>query len=385
MSAIRKFILPTTLKRWDIQNLDYNWYFALTIIGGFVGLDYLYLGSPLGAFTKAIFNLFTFGFWWYYDALNAAVSQDQVRLYGPSAPMVGLTGLAAGRFRDIKNPVGLETQLNKHMNFLLYGIVLVSLGIIGGDSFLTGNFFNGVMRLFSLISMIGAPVAIFWWISNLYYYFLDTGSCIDQNWNYFGAPKPENEGDECPSVLMIFTVWILKTLLALLELIPFFGPVASIVQMLVKKLEIAYGFVKKGVEELKDAKDRAGDLLAAEKARPLPKVIDLQVGMQPLPTPESCKLDAADLKKGTPAEVAAAAKEQAGGGELLIAENPFFGLLFLGAIGFVIVSSIVLSLRRSRQNAATAEQQSKAAQQPGDQETDVPPEPRNARVPPAVY
>ena len=378
-------MLPTSLKRWDIQNLDYNWYFALTIIGGFFGLDYMYLGSPLGAVTKTIFNLFTLGFWWYYDALNAAVSQDQVRLYGPSAPMFGLTGLAAGRFRDSKNPFGLENKLMKHTNFLLYGIILVSLGIIGGDSFLTGNFFNGVMRLFSLISMIGAPIAIFWWISNLYYYFLDTGSCIDQNWDYFGAPKPTNQAAECPSFLMIITVWIFKTILVLIELIPIIGPmIGPFLQAFIKKLELAYGFIAKGIEELKDAKDRAHDLLDAEKGRPLPKVIDLQVGMKPLPTPESCKLDESDLKRGTPEEVAAAAKGQEGGGELLVAENPLFGLLFLGAIGFVIVSSIVLSLRRSRQNAA-AEQQSKAGQQPGDQETDVPPEPRNARVPPAVY
>ena len=366
MSALKNFILPTSLKRWDIQNLDYNWYFALTIIGGFFGLDYMYLGSPLGAVTKTIFNLFTFGFWWYYDALNAAVSQDQVRLYGPSAPMFGLTGLAAGRFRDSKNPFGLENRLIKHTNFLLYGIVLVSLGIIGGDSFLTGNFFNGVMRLFSLISMIGAPVAIFWWISNLYYYFLDTGSCIDQNWNYFGAPKPANEGDVCPSFMMIITVWLFKTFLVIIELIPIIGPmIGPFLQAFIKKLEVAYGFIQKGIEELKDAKDRAQDLLDAEKSRPLPTVPDLKAGMQPLPMPEETK-------------------GQTGGGELLVSENPFFGLLFLGAIGFVIVSSIVLSLRRSRQNAATG-QPSKAAEQPGDQETDVPPEPRNARVPPAVY
>jgi hypothetical protein len=165
---------------------------------------------------------------------------------------------------------------------------------------------------------------------------------------------------------MIITVWIFKTALVIVELIPVIGPmIGPFLQALIKKLEYAYGLVEKGIEELKDAKDRAQDLLDAEKSRPLPTVPDLKAGMQPLPMPEETK-------------------GQTGGGELLVSENPFFGLLFLGAIGFVIVSSIVLSLRRSRQNAATG-QPSKAAEQPGDQETDVPPEPRNARVPPAVY
>ena len=356
MDKIKQLIQPTTLDRWKTQNLDYNWYFALTIAGGFFGLDYLYLGSPIGAIVKFIFNLFTFGYWWYYDALSATVSQDQVRLYGPSAPVLGATGLAGARFRDAKRELPPTDQLNKHLNFMIYGLVLVCFGAIGGDSFLTGNFFNGAIRLFSFISIVGIPIAMLWWISNSYYYFLDTSSALDQNWQYFGAPKPADQNAECPSVLMVFTVWALETSLTVMEFIPILSTFAPFVRTFVERLREAYGMtvkvVKATVKELIVAKTKGEQLLAEEKGRPLP----------------------------TPQELQAKIAEQKGGA--LDDSNPLATVL-LGTIGFILVSSIVVSLRRQRQNAAepTKATNSKAAKQHGNEATDEPPEPGIPRGP----
>jgi hypothetical protein len=274
--VVSGFVLPTTLHKWNIQNLNYNWYFALTILGGYFGWDYMYLGSPLLGTLKFGVNLFAFGFWYWYDILNAALSQDQIRLYGPVAPVIGSTGIAGGRFRDSKVPSGPPEKLDKHLNFLIYGLVLIFFGAFGGDSFLTGKFTNGVIRLFGMIFMIGAPISIFWWLTNLYYYFLDTGAAIDQNWEYFGTAPPGDRSAECPSVLMIFTVWLLKTGLVILKLFPFTDNIASFLETLIQSLEVAYGFIQPVVSTAVGAVIPLMTVLEAEKNRPIPPVAELK-------------------------------------------------------------------------------------------------------------
>ena len=46
----------TSLKRWQIQNLDYNYYWAFTVLLGWFGVDYWYLGAPLTGLLKMIVN-----------------------------------------------------------------------------------------------------------------------------------------------------------------------------------------------------------------------------------------------------------------------------------------------------------------------------------------
>jgi hypothetical protein len=364
IDLLRNLIQPSSLKRWQVQNLDYNWYFALTIIGGFFGIDYLYLGSPLGALTKWIFNIFTLGYWWYYDALNAAVSQDKIRLYGPSAPVLGPTGLAGARFRDPDHPTGPKKQLDKHLNFLIYAVVLICTGIIGGDSFLTGDFYSGVIRLFSFISFIGAPIAIFWWVCNLYYYFLDTGSCVDQNWNYLGAERPANRNAECPSALMTFTIWALQTTLVVAEMvlapIPGVNYIIPILRTLIERLKEAYGFIEPIV------KDAA---LAAEKSQELFE----ELSGHEAPSVDEIKKTRVALEKMTLSQMGGAEEDTSS----LLA--PFFAL----TIVFIIASSIIVSYRRSTQNATSTATTAtaKTVNQRGGEETDEPPQPGNPRVP----
>jgi hypothetical protein len=354
MSTKNKLIFPSTLDRWKIQNLDFNWYFAFTIMGGFFGLDYMYIGSPIMGVLKFITNLFTFGYWWFYDIINAAVAQDQIRLYGPSAPVFGPTGIGGGRFKDPKFPTGPKEKLDKHMNFLIYGLMVVIGGIMGVDHFFTGDMFGGTMNLLATVSVIGAPISFLWQVFKMYRYYLNTDECINVNWEYFGAPRPSGIVD-CPSIPMILTVWLLKTMLAVLQLIPFFGPIVSLLQALIKNLEVAYGFVVEAVKAADEIPSDVMDLLDMKANMPIPCSVD-----EAIPKVES---------------LPSAPPPQAGGGssesvDLLV---PVFAL----TIVFVIVSSVFLSLRRSTQNGPKPTV-AKAAQQFGGKEaTDEPPQPRD--------
>jgi len=387
MDLIKNLVRPSTLNRWKVQNLDYNWYLALAIGGGFFGLDYLYLGSPIGAFAKFIFNLSTFGYWWFYDALHAVVGQDEVRLYGPTAPVLGVMGVAGSRFRDDKNPSS-DPALAKHLNFLIYGLVLGFLGVFGGDSFLTGHFFNGVIRLICMISFIGAPIAIIWWVRNLYYYVFDTSTCLNQNYAYFGAAK--GTGPECPSFFASFFIFLLQTVSGIVGIIPGLGPLIKlIVDKLIKSLMEAYDMVTVDAEAAGIAFDR----LAAHAGNPPMDVKELQkakIALESKPHDKDCKVgegltaaEAAAAKATATAGATATATTIAQGGGALLENSSYLPLFFFITIGLVIVSSIIVSLRRLRQNAKP-EQQSKAAGQHGSEETDDPPQPGHSRDPTPV-
>ena len=326
----------TSLKRWQTQNLDYNYYWAFTILLGWFGVDYWYLGAPLTGLLKMIVNTSTFGYWWIYDILNATFNRPTIELFGPTMPLFGTTGCAAGRFRqpDSSEP---KEKLDKHLNYIIYGLVLGFLGIFGGDSYLIGNTFNAFVRLICLVTFIGIPIALVWWIINIYEYVFNPNYFIDDAWQYLGAPPPS--GDPCPSVLgsLIKSItWFVQPIIAMI-----------------------FGFQ------------------IPLPLKPLSQVKDALLKKSPLTAAEVEELAKADI---TPVK-----GMFSGGGPTLSNTNThLLSLLFAGTIGFIVVSSIILSLRRSYQNGnKKAASDSSDDEQRGDQEdNDVPPQPRVSRVTP---
>jgi len=343
----RTIFSPSSLHRWKIQNLDYNWYTALSVLFGWCGLDQLYLGSPLTAILKTLVNLVTFGYWWFYDALMAVFAQDRIKLFGTAAPAIGPTGIGACRFRDDTDPVGDPAVLDKHLNFMLYGIALLFGGWLGLDQLFSGEYFNCFLHIAATASLIGIPLSGGGYAIRTYTYLFDTNSAIDQNWNLFGAPKPA-KGSDCPSILMEITMWIVKTLLAVAKMIPGLGLIASLLETFLKNLEIAYDVADKVKEQVIDTVEKTSSVGRQAMAMAAPKAADI--------------MEAASVQKG-------------GGDPAWI---PITSLLLAATIGFIVVSSLVISIRRSVQNEST---KAAATLERPDQDDDVPPEPGVPRVP----
>lgn len=163
------------------EYLSYNVLMALSILGGYLGLDHLYLRSPLTFLAKAIANIFTFGVWWLYDALNIVFNSDVVRVYGLGVPGLGPKGIGAGVLAS-------DTPSSIHMNFFIYAIALFFGGMIGLDSFLVGDKRSGIIRLISVITVIFMPIALLWWGYNLIRFFFTTESVVNEHSEYFGSP-----------------------------------------------------------------------------------------------------------------------------------------------------------------------------------------------------
>jgi hypothetical protein len=178
--------IPTLFDRKEEGNTDsvylsYNVFLGLTILGGYFALDHLYLRSPITFLVKCIINILCFGVWYWYDVLQAVWNSDVVKLYGLSVPALGPKGIGAG-------VLAKDKPSKLHLNFLLYSVCLIGGGIFGLDSFVVGDNRSGLIRVLCLISVIGAPIAMGWWVYNLFWFFTDTEYTINSNSAFFGRP-----------------------------------------------------------------------------------------------------------------------------------------------------------------------------------------------------
>lgn len=365
MDSVYDFFFRSSVKYWQKPTLNYTVYWALAVFLGFTGLDYLYLGSPSMFVGKAVLNIFTLGFLWLYDALNATFNKDQVKLAGPFIPGFGPLGIGGGRFADEERPgPSNPEEAAKAKNFLLYGIGLMTLGFFGVDSFMSGDKLSGFLRLIAIFTFIYIPVAFIWYVFNLYRYFVRTGDCLDANWAYFGAPEPK-EGAQCPNVLQTFTVWALETTLTVIEYIPILNVAAPVLKRLIEDLKTAYGIVK----------------TVAEKA--------VEIGGTVVKGAEQLKQMQETLTQAPSAQDFAAAKaavSQTGGGVLpsvpplsqrLSVDSSVLGLVATGLVLTILVSSVTLTFWRAYQNVRRQESapEAPARQRGGEENDDGPPDP----------
>ena len=220
-------------KKGDSVYLSYNVFLGLTLLGGYFALDHLYLRSPLTFLAKIVVNLLCFGVWYWYDVLQAVWNSDVVKLYGLSVPALGPKGIGAG-------VLAKDKPSKLHWNFLIYSLCLMFGGIFGLDSFLVGDNRSGLIRLISLITVIGAPIALGWWAYNLFWYFTNTEYIIESNHVYFGR---ELGGGSLITRLLSFLPSFLKPIIVpIVESV--MGPINATIQSFDHSLQLANSSVK---------------------------------------------------------------------------------------------------------------------------------------------
>lgn len=206
------------------DTLSYHVFLGLSVLGGAIGLDHLYLRSPLTFLAKCVVNMLFFGVWWFYDAAQAIFNSDVVKVYGLGVPGLGPKGIAAGVLSS-------DTPSKKHMNFFLYGLALIFGGSFGLDSFLVGEKQSGLIRLISLISIIGIPISFGQWAYKLFTFFFYTKTVTSKYKDFFGAPGESTE-DEASGFFTRIIMRVLDAVRGPAEII--LKPVTDTVQMGIK-------------------------------------------------------------------------------------------------------------------------------------------------------
>lgn len=319
---------------WQKSILNYNTYWILTVLLGWFAIDQLYIRSPITFILKLIGNLFLFGIPYIYDVLQVSLNQDKVKLFGSSMPVLGQIGAGAGMFYDKIAPMSAE-ESDRKWNFMIYALLLFFTGIFGGDSYFLGDNMSGMIRTFLTISVIGLPLALLWWLYNMYIFFVKTGDLLDTNWQLFGAPEPEYPIPQCPGILQQITVWVWKTGIVVAEQIPGLNLFVPWMKTVLSALEVAYGMTKETIT-------------AVIKAAP-----------EVIRAAEATQVDTSTFHKAVEEQ-----KTTMTGGAI---ENPnLVGYGLLGAIALITVSGGTRLFKNLWQNGSKQ----------GSKSTDEPPKPR---------
>jgi len=359
-----------SLDDWgQTTKLSYTWYWILACIP-FLSLEQLYLGSPKTYMMKMFLNMVLLGYPYFYEMFMATWARPQVEVFGSPNPFTYGIHVGGGRFA--KN----DSELNNlHTRPLLYTMGLV-LGLFGGDSFVMGDYFTGFFRLFCTLTIILSPISFIWWAYKAFLYVFVTSSVYEQDSAFFGYPTP-SKNPCAPGFLKTVTSWMVGILVAITSPIPFLGP---LIATMAKALAAFWGFTV----DLFGFIVTEGKAIAVDGAKVASDIGNIGAD------------GTGDLSKQRKEEQdanreAGLATAQAGGaldGTKALDTSTALGALLTGTIGLILVSSIVLSWRRTYQNAsANSTNSTKAAtataatteQRPGEGD-DVPPEPRGARA-----
>ena len=221
--------------------LSYDTFLGLSVLGGFFALDHLYLRSPWTFLAKFFVNIFCFGVWWFYDAIQAIFNTDTVRIFGLSVPGLGPTGIAAG---VMANP----QYSKKHWRFFTYAVALFFGGIFGLDSFLVGDRQSGVIRLVALLSMIGLPIALLWWAYKVFQFFTNTKSVVGNYSTYFGGAAGPDLGSRFPLLGWLFSPleWLKRAISTVAE--PVILPITNTIQAVTGTVDKTLDTVGKSIE-----------------------------------------------------------------------------------------------------------------------------------------
>jgi len=415
---LQALFFPSSYQRWDTHNLQWGVYTTLSVLFGWCGADLLYLGSPLAAILKAGVNLFTFGYWWIFDAMVALNAQDRVKLFGTTIPLVGPSGIGAFRFND-ENVTGEDPlAIAKHMNFLFYSVTLLGAGWLGLDQLLAGDAFSCFLHIVALVSMIGIPLAFAAYAIRSYMLIFDTTRVIDQNWEYFGAKQPKNKAAACPNIVAQTVATAAGATVAVGEASPLgilVTPLAMFATNFNKFMEIVMESTNVVYEAIKTTGVLGRTISSSPKLVPAPAAINKAGQGKGGPAPAAPAASAASAAPPAAPPPAAppaptttappvpttaapllgspngtqdphAMQEgigfrgyapQVGGG---IPETPLWipmtAGLFSLTIGFIVVSSLVLYFRRRQKNEPTkATATTTAPVKRPSEDDDVPPEP----------
>lgn len=152
---------------WGGTQIDIKYLKWATVLGGFFGLDHLLLRSPTTAFFKLLANIFSLGYFYWYDLLQFTVEADTVKEKGLRIPFMGDVGLGAGMFHaDGKTPAPATSP--KPFLFAAYCIaVLIGFGL---DFLIAGDFPGAAAKIFSIFPLIlFFFTPIFWVFTGLWY------------------------------------------------------------------------------------------------------------------------------------------------------------------------------------------------------------------------
>jgi len=365
---------------WENKKVYSFWVLQLLTIlpTGFFGLDHLFLRSPLTALAKAFLNIFTLGFWYFYDILQVTVDRETVKSVGLSVPFPWTAlfggssgGIASGMFLDPGQKP--DDDAVSPWRYLIYA--LLTFLPLGFDHFVAGDFVGGAIKFLATISIVLLPLALLWGCFNMYRAWIKPADLFKKGiyriWPFsmvvgatfpvkgvLGPGRPEDEDPACRSggILGLAADIVLEPVKTAVD------GIAGIPAAIIDPLEVA---VKEGLAPTVTAGLKVGQLvpqvingvpqLAANVSSKLEAVSDLNTIMRKSKAPLGVTgvIGSGTNAIGLAAKAATAVVQGGGGGATISA--PFSDGALLFTLALLVFGGGILTLIRSREDGPPKE------------------------------
>lgn len=156
---------------------------TLMPITGFFGIDHLLFRSPSTAVAKGFTNIFTLGFWYFYDIIQVLGDREYIKKYGLSRPIVGASALGKDFFRGVVKgkPDSLSESTLGISSTLLFGLYVLTLFVpFGVRHFVAGDMNAGIIEFLLSFAVIWIPFFIIGGFYELYRLVLNPTSVFEE-------------------------------------------------------------------------------------------------------------------------------------------------------------------------------------------------------------
>ena len=152
-------------KYWGGPSYSYWTLIVISVLGGCIGLDHLWMRSPQTAILKALLMIPTLGLWYFYDLLQIFGEKDLVMKYGLSAPCVGPLGVGAEMFLDDHPGITEDKKSKSVLRYMAYFFLLWL--PFGFDLYIAGDTNGAGARFLSSIIPFLWPIGFIWGCLNI--------------------------------------------------------------------------------------------------------------------------------------------------------------------------------------------------------------------------
>jgi len=163
------FIKPihfSDIDQWKLPDRNYYVFICISFVLGFFGTDHFYLRSFGTGMQKLIFNIFSLGFWWWWDVIQIVTDSNKVQSEGLTTPFDWMRGIGRGVFEDpVKKAEALENGgkiVHVKKDLFIYALITLFFGIFGGDKFYLGETNQGIAKLLSVFNIFTFLFGLAW-------------------------------------------------------------------------------------------------------------------------------------------------------------------------------------------------------------------------------
>ena len=172
---------------WGGPDRSYLTFVILSVLLGFFGADHFYLRSFATGSQKFLVNIFTLGFWYWWDVVQILTDGTKIRKDGLQSPLDWIRGIGRGVFVDSQPKDSNDLGYASKKSYVMYAFLAIFFGFLGADKFYMGELWQGLAKLLSCFNIFLFLFGWLWVAWDSFFAFFFTDSILK---NGISAPMP---------------------------------------------------------------------------------------------------------------------------------------------------------------------------------------------------